>query len=117
VTLQKENRTLTVEDVKMLTRIPSTIWDPLVKQEVINFEVPRMEPSVEQLTNDVKELRKLYHAEKQENEGILMRMNETEKKLRLREEQTEMMKKSIIERYERRVQELESDYKKQIKEC
>jgi predicted DNA-binding helix-hairpin-helix protein len=66
--LQKESRALTVEDVKMLTRIPSTIWDPLVKQEIINFEVPHMEPSVKQLTNEVKELRKLYHTEKQENE-------------------------------------------------
>jgi hypothetical protein len=44
-------------------------------------------------------------------------MNEAEKKLRLREEQTEMMKKYIIERYERGIQELESDYKKQIKEA
>jgi hypothetical protein len=57
--LQKENRALTVEDVKMLTRIPSTIWDPFVEQEVIKSKVPHMEPSVELLTSEVKELRKL----------------------------------------------------------
>jgi hypothetical protein len=51
-----------------------------------------MEPSVEQLTNEVKKLRKLYHAEKQEKKRIVMQMNEAEKELRLRDKQMETAK-------------------------
>jgi hypothetical protein len=75
-----------------------------------------MEPSVDQLTIEVKELKKLYHAEKQENERMIRRMSEAEKELRMRDEQMETMKKSIIDSCERKIQELELDCKEQIKE-
>ncbi|KAK3104839.1 hypothetical protein FSP39_011387 [Pinctada imbricata] len=82
ITLREERGTLSVEDVKMMSAIPNTIWDPLLNDGKITFETELAEPEesqIDELKHEIREYRRLYRAEQEQNKKLSIRLEEVEK--------------------------------------
>ena len=108
IKLRDEKGPLTLEDVKQISSIPSTIWDPLVDNGDIVFgktlaptkDIPSMADKIQKLEHELK----IQHRELVKKD---IQISQTEKDIEKRAKENESNLQDLRESYENRLKKSE----------
>lgn len=119
VKLRDERGSLSLEDLKTMSTVPNTIWDPLVSEGVIVFRerVKQQEKThlnVEDLSSQVSKLQAEILRQAKDIERRDIQIAQSEKDITARQKQLDSLEKTLTLEHEERLNKLQQKFQTEL---